>query len=128
MGGRHRGRGLYHLICQDAIDAILIKGDHPVETSDLIVSHLTILDVPRVVRESGDGHIIQLIVCQQILILICLGETMATVGGGRGGGGEKEVGVLTWRQTGACVSPYEGSCWKEESPSVERTASCLQEC
>ena len=40
---------IYHLICQDAIDAILIERDHPVEASYLVVSHLSILDVPWVV-------------------------------------------------------------------------------
>ena len=82
------GHIIYHLISKDAIDAILIERDHPVQSSDLVVSHLSILDVPWVVREPGDGHIIQLTVCQQILIFISLRETMAT-----GGGGEGERGI-----------------------------------
>ena len=37
--------GTYHFISQDAIETILIERDHPVETSDLVVPHLSILYV-----------------------------------------------------------------------------------
>lgn len=34
-----------HLICQDTINSILIQWDHPIQTSHLVISHLSILDV-----------------------------------------------------------------------------------
>lgn len=35
----------YHFISQDPVDAVLVQRDHPVEPSDLIVTHFSILDV-----------------------------------------------------------------------------------
>lgn len=35
----------YHLIGEDSVDAVVVERDHPVETLDLVVSHLTSLDV-----------------------------------------------------------------------------------
>ena len=35
----------HHFISKNSVDAVLIKIDHPVEAPDLIISHLTVLDV-----------------------------------------------------------------------------------
>lgn len=35
----------YHLISQDAINAILIQRNHPVQASDLIISQSSILNI-----------------------------------------------------------------------------------
>lgn len=35
----------YHLVGQNPVDTVVVQADHPVETLDLIVSHLSALDV-----------------------------------------------------------------------------------
>jgi len=35
----------HHFISKNSIDAVLIQIDHPVEATDLVVSHLAVLDV-----------------------------------------------------------------------------------
>ncbi len=35
----------YHFICQNSIDVVLLQRNHPVETTDLIVTHFTIFNI-----------------------------------------------------------------------------------
>ena len=48
----------YHLISEDAVDAMFVKGDHPVEAAHLVVSHFTALHVcetqPNIVSKPND--------------------------------------------------------------------------
>lgn len=65
-----------HLISKDSIDAVLIEGNHPVQTADLIISHLSALDVGGRCLEAENS----LWVCflsQQFLILFLFGFSVA---------------------------------------------------
>lgn len=35
----------YHFICEDTIDTVVVQRDHPVQTLNLVISHLTTLDI-----------------------------------------------------------------------------------
>ena len=49
-----KGLSQTHLVGENAIDSILVEGDHPVETADLVVAHRATLDVKGRLVESGE--------------------------------------------------------------------------
>ena len=47
QGDRLQGLAEPHLVRQDTVDPVLVEGDHPVKAADLVVPHLTALDIQR---------------------------------------------------------------------------------
>lgn len=43
--GFHWDTDSYHFISEDTIDTVVVQGDHPVQTLNLVISHLATLDI-----------------------------------------------------------------------------------
>lgn len=59
-----------HLVGQDAVDAILVQRIHPVQASNLVVSHLAVLDEMRGGLEADGRLCFGVRLRQQLLILL----------------------------------------------------------
>ena len=68
-----------HLVGKDAVDAVLIQGDHPVETADLVVSHFAMLDVMRRLVEAENTLFGLVKVSEQLLVFLLLRHPMTVV-------------------------------------------------
>lgn len=76
-----QGLAQTHLVGQDAVDAVLVEGYHPVEATDLVVTHLATLDVRRGGFEAEDGLVGGLL-GKEFFVLFFLGLAV-TVAKGR---------------------------------------------
>merc|ERR1719445_1540568 len=68
-----------HFVSQDSIDVVLIESNHPVETSDLVISHLSSLDIGRTLIKLNDVCLGLVEVRQQLLVLLLLRHPVTTV-------------------------------------------------
>ncbi len=65
-----------HLVGKDAVDARLVEGDHPVETADLVVAHLAVLDVRGRGFELGRDGRVRIGVREQLFVFFLLGHAV----------------------------------------------------
>lgn len=65
-----------HLVGEDAVDAILVETDHPIEASHLVIPHGAILDVRRRVLEAS-YHFAGLVrLREKLLVFLLLRHSM----------------------------------------------------
>ena len=61
----------YHLVCENSVNAGLVKTDHPVQTVKLVVAQLDVSDDAGLCVQTGD--------CQATVLSICLVSAFANV-------------------------------------------------
>ena len=60
-----------HLVCEDAVESVVVEFDHPVEATDLVVSHRSVDERRRLV-ELERSLVPLAVLLQQLLVFLLL--------------------------------------------------------